>query len=320
MKSKENKILSLQALRGGAALAIVVHHIIQSYYFYDVSEFFTQLNKWLPLGVDVFFVLSGYIIAKCSLLEKRPLNFLKKRLYRVIPIYWFYTLVIIISIEIFPESYITDWDFETLFYSLFLIPHENLNGYGHYPVLYVGWSLIYEMFFYFIFSLSIVFSKEKRLTIVIFVTCLLSMIMPKMLGQSSYYLIEFATGCVIYVVINISNRQNVLILIFYLTCMAILLMGPESGYYVKRSVLSGTIVIIFILSEIKLKLNVNWVLVKLGDISYSLYLSHVIIIGWVLELTRYYKIEDKNNAIMLIFIGCLSLSYITYKNIEQRNH
>lgn len=156
-------ILSIQYLRAFAALLVVFAHAND------------QLRVALPFnprlghfGVDVFFVISGFIMIVISD-RKTPtaLGFMLDRIRRIVPIYWFYTSVVAV-LAIVAGSVFRNTDFSWAHYlqSLFFIVHESPgNADSTSPLLRLGWTLNYEMFFYAIFAIAIAISFRRRLLI-----------------------------------------------------------------------------------------------------------------------------------------------------------
>ncbi len=132
-------LVSIQYLRAIAALVVVTLHSGWSH---------TQLGH---IGVDIFFVISGFVIESTSR-GKQPLAFLQARLIRVAPFYWLMTLAWAL---VEPPSA------SRLAASLLFLPTLNELGEVH-PVLGVGWTLYFEMFFYLTFAVGM-FMGERRL-------------------------------------------------------------------------------------------------------------------------------------------------------------
>src|SRR6476646_9602345 len=124
--SPKKKLEIIQACRGIAALLVVSFH---------VTEFSQQkLNQEFALGLFAFGV---------------------KRAIRVYPLYWIITLVLLpiyFLIPSFGKGY--ERDLGVIVKSLLLLPQEN------FPVLIVGWTLSYEIFFYCLFGLAIWFAPR----------------------------------------------------------------------------------------------------------------------------------------------------------------
>jgi exopolysaccharide production protein ExoZ len=154
-------INSIQFLRGFAALAVVIHHTggyVKRYY-----EPHLLMGDYFGIGfagVDLFFVISGFIIHFTS---KNYLNnpyklteYLKKRFVRVFPIFWFVTIFLFLS------GWVMKFVFKMDFFSIGY-PHT-LKAYLetftlfplHFAINPVTWTLSYELFFYLCFSLLII--------------------------------------------------------------------------------------------------------------------------------------------------------------------
>jgi exopolysaccharide production protein ExoZ len=152
-------LYSLQTLRAIAAWLVVYHHYMQRYYDFqystEVGHFFSQVGHF---GVDIFFVISGFIMYHTL---KRgaytPKEFLLRRLLRIVPVYWFMTLVFVVVIAIFESAPGSPyrWNISSMALSLLFIPHQNPSGLGQFPLLTVGWTLNYEIFFYLWLSLML---------------------------------------------------------------------------------------------------------------------------------------------------------------------
>lgn len=151
------KITSIQGLRAIAAWLVVFHHVLQIYY----ESTYTSLLGWLALakgsvGVDLFFVISGFVmIIVTSSGTTSAGSFLMRRLARIVPAYWLATGIFAGVLLVFPHlvRHPIRLDLQHLGMSLGF-----LSGYfpGHfYPVLTVGWSLNFEMLFYFLLALAI---------------------------------------------------------------------------------------------------------------------------------------------------------------------
>lgn len=153
----ERKLEWLEAMRGLAALWVVVHHAGQS-----VEHFFGELGRqpWILrgyLGVDFFFVLSGFIIAFASqrLLERGGgvKEYLAARLVRIYIPYLPAGIGVLALLTLAPSLSAGSREISVLT-SLTLLP-------GAYPpALSVAWTLVHEMIFYAVYSLWFV---ERRL-------------------------------------------------------------------------------------------------------------------------------------------------------------
>lgn len=147
---------NIQVLRAAAALLVVFVHL-------DV--FARALG--LPIvghgGVDLFFVISGFIMVHTT--RARPIGpgaFILNRVTRIAPIYWLITLAVYVVALVVPSLLqATVADTEQLLKSLCFIPFRKSNGLVQ-PVLFVGWTLNFEMFFYALFALGLLFKERRR--------------------------------------------------------------------------------------------------------------------------------------------------------------
>jgi exopolysaccharide production protein ExoZ len=151
--------LSIQYLRAFAALLVVMHHTRNPHpWLFNPLENFGGFAK----GVDVFFVISGFIMAAIGSREA-PLDFAKKRLIRVAPMYWLATTLVFLQMT--RTDGLTDELLARLIKSILFIPHLDPKG-NPFPLLIPGWTLNYEMFFYGIFCLSLLSRKPIQYSLV----------------------------------------------------------------------------------------------------------------------------------------------------------
>ncbi len=133
----------IQALRAVAALLVLVQHVI----YYACTQTGADFLPFLPLpfgsiGVTIFFVLSGYLMAQCI---GHGLSFFPRRALRIYPAYW---IAIALSALVVPALG-REWTIDPV--SVLLIPTTTLNQ--SYTIPY--WTLVYEMAFYAVFAIGI---------------------------------------------------------------------------------------------------------------------------------------------------------------------
>jgi peptidoglycan/LPS O-acetylase OafA/YrhL len=139
-------LYNLHLLRVIAALGVV--------YFHTTSVAGLKLDWDVgSRGVDVFFVISGFIIAYIG--TSKPEQFFIRRLVRVVPFYWAATLFVFAMAAAAPGLFhTTTASVPHLIASLLFLPREAASG-EMMPTLLLGWSLNYEMFFYVWFAVSL---------------------------------------------------------------------------------------------------------------------------------------------------------------------
>ncbi len=140
-----SKINNIQLLRAFAAIAVAVTH----------SGFVcSSLKPVGSFGVDVFFVISGYVMARIC--ETNSRFFFRRRVLRIVPPYWAATILLFIFTYFYPDLLkATRAAPSELIKSLLFIPFEKSNG-AIQPLLFIGWSLNYEMFFYVVLGISLI--------------------------------------------------------------------------------------------------------------------------------------------------------------------
>ena len=167
-----NKLEGIQILRGYAAMLVVVTHL----WSVGVISSTLRFSRIGGLGVDIFFVISGFIMCyslKDRVLASDSVQFLKKRVFRVYPIY---LLVLIPFLIQYLSQAKAPVDPLLIIGNLLLSP--SFLGSPEYRML-VGpaWTLTYELFFYVLFAGAMFSARSKNraiytviVTIVLLVT------------------------------------------------------------------------------------------------------------------------------------------------------
>jgi exopolysaccharide production protein ExoZ len=201
-------LLSIQAMRGFAVLAVIMIHI-QLYFSAQLAmpDFIPYFNIGAA-SVDLFFVISGFIMVYASeRLFGRPDGtriFFLRRIARIVPLYWATTTIMLIYLVLRHRDFDAGGNFfqwVVASYSFFPFP----RGDGTVSPLHgVGWTLNYEMFFYSLFG-CFVFSSRRGVVIAIgTLFCTLIAIgvlfhpLPEPFGfWTSPIIIEFVFGMII---------------------------------------------------------------------------------------------------------------------------
>lgn len=146
---------NLQALRGLAALAVVLFHVIEtSAHQQRPVQGLAPLAGWGAWGVDLFFVLSGFVMVHVQQRRARSAReFLADRLWRIAPLYWLLTLLLVLLQVLRPSLFNGALaDTRLVLASLGFVAGPWL---GHAPVLWLGWTLEWEMAFYALFAMGL---------------------------------------------------------------------------------------------------------------------------------------------------------------------
>lgn len=147
---------TLQAYRGVAAVMVVLYHT-DAFMWRSGQDFhygLIPLFDFFDAGVQLFFVLSGFIILKAHQNDlrdqSRAKTFVKKRIIRIYPAYIVVTCLVILEYAAFPELGKTvDLSVNNVIASLALAPSAEQ------PILAPAWTLRHEILFYSVFLLMI---------------------------------------------------------------------------------------------------------------------------------------------------------------------
>lgn len=266
---------SIQYLRGIAALMVVFVHSSVHY-----GGFFDPLGEYsfASSGVDIFFVISGFIMFTAAR-EEPPAEFMRRRLIRVAPLYWLATAAwFLINLAIAGGA---GRDLRHVLLSLLFIPHRSAAYPDSFmPYLEVGWTLNCEMLFYCIFAAGLAI----RQVVVFPVACILLLVSCRFwatpetaLGYTytSSMLVEFAVGLLIGEALEKCSLRGLspLLLIGVLGLAAVeFLPGVPRG--LSQGVPAALVVLGALSFERSGKLPRLRSMRAIGDCSYSLYLSH----------------------------------------------
>ena len=324
-----NSLISIQILRAVAAWLVVYHHYMSTLHN---DERYTQLAI---LGVCIFFVISGFVMfhslsnKACSAKE-----FFVRRLIRIVPAYWFYTFLTVLLSLIYAKEFLYDnWNLTSLIASLFFIGAKVPYGLVYFPLLVVGWTLIFEIFFYVLLSLCIWIFGRFSFLACIFALIALPLVWDKQwicaLLISNKVLWWFVYGIALgYVYIKLKNVSHLLL---YFVGVALLILDATLLLHGQKfdkhlQVVGGLnpfLAFLLIGSGLcfepvlsKIRINAFRILRYLGDISYSTYLSHTLIINICLHYIGNLNRMREEILLFLISLTILAISHLTYQYIE----
>ena len=198
-----DRLNSLQYLRAIAALLVVYSHAIS--FIGSGNSFqtnFYYLRSFGAIGVDIFFIISGFIIAYISndfLGKNKTKKFLIKRIIRINPSYYLISIIALL-LRFISKSEIK-FPFEELVKTFTILPIFDYGEKFWKPILYVGWTLAFEWYFYLFYAI-LIFFKIRNKSIVIIVTfiilVLLGIIFPNKNIQYKFItnplVLEFCLG------------------------------------------------------------------------------------------------------------------------------
>jgi exopolysaccharide production protein ExoZ len=148
------EVRSIQYLRGFAAFGVLIFHAAErAGWSFGVGA----------AGVDVFFVISGFImwVVTCRR-PASPTEFLMRRIQRIVPLYWGLTLGVAAAATLVPAAFpAMSPSAGHVLKSLLFVPHRDAGGYIA-PLIVPGWTLDYEMFFYLMFAVGLLAPARIR--------------------------------------------------------------------------------------------------------------------------------------------------------------
>lgn len=331
-------LISVQLLRAVAAWLVVCSHYIQLFPTSHLLDNGWDEYGWLGhFGVDLFFVISGFIMFH-SLANRHygATEFFVKRLTRIVPAYWFFTLLMALLYQLYSSEFsYTAWNWPSLLESLLFISNENPAGIGNYPLLTVGWTLGYEMFFYALLSLCILtcgrfyFLTSASILVALPLLWNEHWLFGSLASQKLLY--AFVYGLALgYAYTRLKNIPPRLLYalgacLFALAMLFVAVSHPFAGEIQiggneKRPLLAFLLIgsaLCFepALSQIKFK-AFAW-LRYLGDISYSTYLLHTLVIGIFLHYIGKPNSAPEELLLLLAASSVIALlSHLSFKHIE----
>lgn len=289
-------LINVQALRAVAAFAVVFVHL----------QVLAVILGWGPnafvfgnAGVDLFFVISGAImVVTVRRRPQTPQKFLANRIARIAPLYWLITGVVFCAAQMAPSLFdATHPDLTQLLKSLLFIPFQRGDG-RMAPVVFVGWTLNYEMAFYLLFAAGLAFKRwSAGLTVVLVAlvaTVSFGLVTHPAGGLERFYtaplVLEFALGMGIGAAVGRVRRvriPNSWVLGVDALMVALILAGPQAWPWLDRFIAFGLPAAVLVASAIHLEetgrvVGGKW-LRRLGDASYSTYLTHFFITQAVIK-------------------------------------
>jgi exopolysaccharide production protein ExoZ len=319
---------SVQFLRFVAALLVVIFHahVAQSRLTPagepGLADYYFSAGA---IGVHVFFVVSGFVMAHTSLdkfaAPGATSEFLLRRICRIFPPYWIYAVLYVLIHSVSGTAY--QLSASTSLQSALLLPG------GSASIIGPGWTLSYEVYFYLCFGIALMLSRWTGL-IVLTATFLAAIAVGAATGVTAIIpfnplLLEFLAGVWTAVIINSSRPLRATPGILWIAAALFLYAaGIIYGYDKLPSVLMWGIpsaILVFGMVQVERSHKLPNLLSRLsvlGDSSYSLYLLHTLLIHVVLTCSFTAGLNSGNEFadLALVTAFCVVVSAYAYRLIE----
>ncbi len=292
---------SFQVARAIAAIAVVcIHADMALKYVEGSSVHLPPMLRFGYAGVDVFFIISGFIISMALAHSPSAWNFVWRRVIRIVPIYWLTTVLWLVMLKVSHRSIPGPTD---LVASFFILPLQQ------FPALAVGWSLEHEILFYGLVAVLLTIGRIRHAQAVLACACLSGVVVhslfPSLQGTAIWdfhllalYNFDFLAGTFIFQhrkALATGHWKLYLSLSLIAFCGAGWWMDKLYGSHIPTQpegwaglarVLSfcaaGSLLLIGLLSMETLRPElmtgrISRALQKMGDASYSLYLTHLLV-------------------------------------------
>ena len=300
------RLVNIQILRAVAALTVVLYHVgVEQTHICADSGNGCSLDIWYGLdGVTLFFMISGFIMVVTSWNSfGKPgaaVDFMRRRIQRIVPLYWIVTTIAVIGITIAPSMLnVPVLDPIYIAASYLFYPVERLNGLVR-PIANLGWTLELEMMFYVIFTGALLF--KRKLGMGLAMAAIVAVAAGRILGLygqsvplnfwSDPIILDFVLGMAAGAAYKSGAslpRAAIwgLGLAFVLIAIGVVVEAPWINsfpelHFVRRMFLALPAAALFLLGALGPQLNAANLFARagllLGDASYSLYLIHPFIL------------------------------------------
>ena len=334
------KLSSIQVARGVAALAVVAFHMLatQPKYF-SGTDVLPEFFEFGESGVDLFFVISGFVMVLTTRgrhgQPREVGKFAWNRFFRIYPTYWVYYLALIPVFFLLPGFINSSQGGKVdLFTSFFLLPSETL------PLLLVAWTLTIELWFYVVFSL-ILFLPERLLVPALGVWLVILVALnwngpfgatPWLAVPGHALAIEFVFGAGVALLFRrIPPIGSLVLAVAGVAVLATIgwatIVSPTSGAGLQRPFTLGVGYALLMLAatsfEYRRGIGPVARLSILGDMSYSIYLAHVLVLAVTGRAWLAVSGPLASNPVavaawwLVTALAVLGVGYLSYRLIER---
>jgi exopolysaccharide production protein ExoZ len=261
-----------------------------------------------------------------------PLAFLLNRMARVAPIYWLLTCAVFMIALAAPQILgNTDANVINLAKSLLFIPYERSDGSVR-PVLFVGWSLNYEMFFYVIFALSLAM-KNKISKYALSLGIIIGLVIlgdifrpaqPELQFLTRPIILEFASGMLLAEVYPwLPTTKQAGYVAAAVLCAAFAVLIPSAlidGIWYPIAALPASLIVGAALVLDRAGIVPEWRTgLLIGNASYSLYLTHPFVAQTLTKMAQRHQMLTPRTApfiVLAILIASCITAMVIWRFVE----
>ena len=290
---QSDTLYPVQYLRAAAALVVMYFHVsVLSQETWGLDP--RRVDYVGAAGVDLFFVISGFIMA---MIVDRPGAFDAKgywirRIARVVPAYWVITFVVFGLAALVPSLFhTTTANIPHLLMSLSFLAVDAGHG-STVPLLVVGWTLNYEMFFYAIVAVTAGLFSDRRLVGasgllvgLVLLGLLFEPANPSLVFYTNPILLEFVFGIMVFRAWTGSHTASLRFapLAVFITGILLLVWQWERPLVDWRPLYWGVPAAAVLYGGLETLRFRSSFLARLGDWSYALYLTHVFVVTFYIK-------------------------------------
>lgn len=336
------RLFSLQGLRGLAVLGVVLFHMTSVELKYSGGDLL--LPGWMDffqLGVDLFFVISGFVMVMVSRgrfqsgVESQ--RFLFNRVSRIYPTYWLYFFITLLVYLVQPGMVNSEHGESNLWLSFMLLPSDKVL------LVMVAWSLVFELWFYLVFCILLLF-KERHLPWLLAVWALILLVFNTQQDWQAYspvlavilhpYALEFIAGALLALFIHSRHSARMPTAAVWVLLGGALLLGIPSvavsglfdSHGLPRMLIVGLVfgALVFALALLERRQHVSMPksLVFIGDMSYTVYLSHLLVLGVIGRIWQWLggwpdSLVDNVFFAVLMMLAVLCYGWVGYHCFEK---
>jgi exopolysaccharide production protein ExoZ len=334
-KLKSNRIESIDFIRGLSIFGVFGVHLTQ---LIEIDSKFVAFLEFGKAGPFLFFIVSGYLVhsqyIKFKHIPKYNHYFLKKRLIKLVPLYWIFS-IISFTFPIMKFNYLYQFDFklaDVIKYLSFTFVFFKQNIFMIQPG---GWSIANEIIFYFLFFLF-TFIKNKYLNKILFLVIMYPIIFNSFLiindSHLASYITEndylfysfynafqyFISGILLSLYFNkMIDVKKWYFLLFIFIYLSMMIISYYANIKIFQNIALNFSLILFSYFIIRFNLK-SKIIGFYGKLSYEIYLSHFLVL-YVLRNFYEEPFASINSVLGYTFNSILFTSLISLILFKTKN-